>query len=42
MLIYFLKCVFFFPFMVTQIRFCLYVIPVSDLGHVAQQEKATS
>lgn len=33
---------FFFPLSVNQIRFCLYVIPVSDLDHVAEQEKAPS
>lgn len=43
MLTYFLKGDFFPPPMtVKQIRFCLYVVLVSDLDHVAEQEKAPS
>lgn len=34
--------IFFSPMSMKQIRFCLYVVPVSDLDHVAEQEKAPS
>lgn len=42
MLTYFLKDIFLSLFTVKQIRFCLHVSLVPDLGHVAEQEKATS